>query len=152
MFKLKRGQKSLFSASTLLPEGKRRRLERTWAWAFRTGALPLIDENLFRHLYHGDNGRPNKPVQTVIGLLLLKDMWDLTDEEILFNLDFNLAYQVTLDVDPDEAHCCQKTLHNFRAKLMASEADELVFRSLTDRILAVLDVDIGKQRLDSTHT
>jgi len=56
---------------------------------------------------------------------------------------------VALDVDPDEAHCCQKTLHNFRAKLMASEADALVFRSLTDRILAALGVDIGKPRLDS---
>jgi len=78
-------------------------------------------------------------------------MRDLTDEETLFNLDFNLAYQVALDVDPDEAHCCQKTLHNFRAKLMASEADALVFRSLTDRILAALGVDIGKPRLDSTH-
>ena len=58
---------------------------------------------------------------------------------------------MALDVDPDEAHCCQKTLHNFRAKLMASEADALVFRSLTDRILAALGVDIGKPRLDSTH-
>ena len=103
MFREKRGQKSLFSASTLLPEKKRRRLERTWAWPFRTATLPLIDESLFRHLYHEDNGRPNKPVQTVIGLLLLKEMWDLTDEETLFNLDFNLAYQVALDVDTDTA-------------------------------------------------
>jgi hypothetical protein len=151
MFKPKRGQKSLFSASTLLPEEKRRRLERTWAWAFRTAALPLIDEKIFEHLYHKDNGRPNKPVQTVIGLLLLKDMWDQTDEETLFNLDFNLAWQVALDLDPDEAHCCQKTLHNFRARLMASEADALLFRALTDRILGALGVDTGKQRLDSTH-
>lgn len=47
----KREQRSLFSATTLLPEEKRRRLERTWAWAFRTKALPLIDERAFQHLF-----------------------------------------------------------------------------------------------------
>lgn len=151
MFRAKRGQRNLFSATTLLPEDKRRRLERTWAWAFRTAALPLIDEGAFRHLYHADNGRPNKPVQTLIGLLVLKEMWDLTDEETLFSLDFNLAWHVALELDPDEAHTCQKTLHNFRTKLIASKADVVVFQSLTDRILAALGVNVGKQRLDSTH-
>jgi len=84
MFKPKRGQKSLFSASTLLPEGKRRRLERTWAWAFRTGALPLIDENLFRHLYHGDNGRPNKPVQRFYSLSLIAFATTASSPESVF--------------------------------------------------------------------
>src|SRR5271170_3849342 len=134
MFRPKRDQRSLFSATTLLPEAKRRRLERTWAWGFRTEALPLIDEEKFRHLYHENNGRPNKPVQTLIGLLIIKEMFELTDEEALFNLDLNLAYQVALELDPDEAYICQKTLHNFRTKLIESESDVVVFCSLTDRI------------------
>jgi len=152
MFRRKREQGKLFTATTLLPEEKRRLLERTWAWPFRMKALPLIDEELFRHLYDKEgNGRPNKPVQTLIGLLVLKEMFDLTDEETLFNLDFNLAYQVALDLTPDETHTCQKTLHNFRRRLIESEADALVFTSLTDRMIEALGVDIGKQRLDSTH-
>jgi len=78
-------------------------------------------------------------------------MFDLTDEEVLFNLEYNLAYQVALGLDLDEASCCQKTLHNSRLKLIQSQADVLVFRSLTDRIVAGLGVNAGKQRLDSTH-
>lgn len=152
MFRPKNRQGSLFSATTLLPEEKRRRLEQTWAGAFRTRALPLIDEEAFRHLYDQEgNGRPNKPVQTVIGLLVIKEMFDLTDEQVLFNLDFNLAYHVALALEPEEAHACQKTLHNFRTKLIETEADALLFTSLTDRILVALGVDTGKQRLDSTH-
>ena len=50
MFREKNDQRSLFTALTLLPEEKRRRLEKTWAWAFRTKALPLIDEQAFSHL------------------------------------------------------------------------------------------------------
>lgn len=151
MFREKREQGGLFSAATVVPEAKRRRLEGSWAGVFRSKALPLIEEEAFRHLYDDGNGRPNKAVQTVIGLLVLKEIEDLTDEETLARFEFDLSWQYALDVDLDEAHCCQKTLHNFRAKLMASESDTLLFKSLTDRILAVLGVDTSKQRLDSTH-
>lgn len=151
MFRPKRTQPSLFNAGILLPEEKRRRLEKAWPETFRTRVLPLIEEERFRHLFDDDNGRPNKPVQTVIGILILKDIYDLTDEEVLFNVDFNLAYQHALALDVDEAHCCQKTLHNFRVKLLESESDALVFESLTAEILNALGIDTEKQRLDSTH-
>lgn len=151
MYRPKREQGSLFTATTLLPEEKVRRLERTWAWAFRTKALPLIDESAFSHLYHQGNGRPNVPLQMLIGLLIIKEMFDLTDEEALFNLEFHLAYQVALALDPSEAHTCQKTLHNFRKRLIECDADELLFRSVTDKIIKVLGVSVSKQRLDSTH-
>jgi len=64
VYRPKRKQRSLFSATTLMPDEKRRRLDSTWAGVFCEKALPLIDEELFRHLFHEDNGRPNKPVQT----------------------------------------------------------------------------------------
>lgn len=118
---------------------------------FRAKALPLIEEEKFAHLFHDDNGRPNKPVQTVIGLHILKEMYDLTDMDALERLDYGLDFQMALGLDVDEAHCCQKTLHNFRAKLMASQTDKVLFCSLTDRIIAALGVNTGKQRLDSTH-
>jgi hypothetical protein len=151
MFKRKREQRSLFGATTLLPDVKRERAERTWAAVFRDKALPLIEEERFRHLFCKDNGRPNKPVQTVIGVLVLKEMFDLTDLETLERLDFDLLFQVALGLDVDEAHCCQKTLHNFRVKLSRSSADALLFKSVTDGIIEALGVDVGKQRLDSTH-
>lgn len=151
MFREKDDQGSLFTALTLLPEEKRRRLEKTWAWAFRTKALPLIDEKVFSHLYDAGNGRPNFPVQTLIGLLVIKEMFDLTDDETLFNLEFHLAYQVALALDPGDAHTCQKTLHNFRKRLIACDSDKLLFQSVTDKMLKALGVDASKQRLDSTH-
>ena len=151
MFRPKDPQSSLFETSMLLPEEKRRRLEGTWAEAFRSSALPLIDEEAFRDLYCADNGRPNKAVQTVIGILLLKEMHDLTDEDALFNVEFNLAWHVALDLTPEEAHCCQKTLHNFRARLMADERGRLLFEETTGRMIDALGLGTERQRLDSTH-
>ena len=54
--------------------------------------------------------------------MILKEMFDLTDEAALDHFEFNNAWQYALEVDPDEAHVCQKTLHNFRVKM--SEAEE----------------------------
>ena len=151
MFRPTDPQRSLFSVSNLLPEGKRQRLEREWPGQFQTQALPIIDENLFRDLYCSDNGRPNKPVRTVVGVLILKDMFDLTDEDALASLDFDMRWQVALDLTPEDAHCCQKTLHNFRAKLLGKETAKQLFEQMTDKMIKALGLSVERQRLDSTH-
>ena len=150
MFRERDARTSLFSTSHLLPDEKRRRLEEGWPGEFRRSALPLIDEDAFRDLYHEWNGRPNKPVQIVVGVLLLKEMHDLTDGEALFNLDFNLAWHVALDLEPEEARTRRKTSHNFRAKVVASDKGRLLFEGMTARIIRALGVSTGRQRLDST--
>jgi len=151
MFRRSNPQGSLFQTSELLPDDKRQRLEGTWAWQFRTQALPLIDEELFRELYCADNGRPNKPVQTVVGVLVLKEMFDLTDEDTLASVDFDLRWQAALNLTPEAAHCCQKTLHNFRAKLLGNDKAKLLFAQMTAGMLKGLGVSAERQRLDSTH-
>jgi len=151
VFRERDPQTSLLASSHFLPEDKRERLEADWPGQFRRSALPLIDEKAFCDLYHEWNGRPNKPVETIVGVLLLKEMNDLTDAEALFNLDFNLAWHVALDLEPEEAHTCQKTLHNFRAKLMASDKGKLLFEEMTGKIIEALGISTERQRLDSTH-
>jgi len=151
MFDSLRPQRSLWETSMLLPPEKLAALMKTWVRAFREEALPLIDGELFRPLYCADNGRPSKPVDLVVGVLILKDMFDLTDEEALYRLDFDLGWQVALGVESEEAHCCQKTLHNFRARLMASDGGLLLFTDTAAKVIAKLGVSTGRQRMDSTH-
>ncbi len=151
MFRRSDPQGSLFQTSNLLPVDKQERLDREWPGQFRRHALPLINEEQFRTLYCPDNGRPNKPVQTVIGVLVLKDMFDLTDEQALYRIDFDLGWQVALNLTPEDAHCCQKTLHNFRAKLLGNDHAKHLFAQMTDKMLDKLGLSVGRQRLDSTH-
>ena len=92
MFRKRDARTSLLATSHFLPEDERRRLERDRPGQFRGSALPLIDEEAPRDLCHDSNGRPNKPVQTVIGVLPLEEMNDLTDAAALFDLDFDLAW------------------------------------------------------------
>lgn len=96
MFRKKDPQGSLFETSNLVPASKVHRLQASWAEPFRVRGLPLIDEDLFAPLYCDDHGRPNRPVQTVFGVLLLKEMFGLTDAEALEQLEFNLLWHHAL--------------------------------------------------------
>ena len=151
MFRERNPQGSLFQSAFLFPEAKARRLEKSWADMFQARALSLIDENRFADMYCEDNGRPNRAVQTVLGVLLLKDMFNLTDEEALENLEFNLLWHHALRLTLEEAHLPQKTLHNFRHRLMTHDIGQIAFCETTDRILQALGIRTGRQRLDSTH-
>ncbi len=151
MFRKKDSQRNLFESRNLVPPAKQRRLQATWAETFRAHALALIDEEQFAPLYCDDNGRPNQPVATVLGVLLLKEMFALTDAEALEQLEFSLLWQHALELTPDEAHLAQKTLHNFRARLLAHDRGRQAFEATTDGILQALGTKVTRQRLDSTH-
>jgi len=151
MFRERSPQGGLFQSAFLFPAEKFRRLERSWAEMFQARALPLIDEKCFAEMYCEDNGRPNRAVQIVLGVLVLKDMFNLTDEEALENLEFNLLWHHALRLTLEEAHLPQKTLHNFRCRLMAHDGGRVAFCETTDRILQALAIRTGRQRLDSTH-
>src|SRR5207248_3210517 len=127
MFRERSPQGSLWQSEFLVPPAKAKRLERSWAETFHIRALPLIEEARFAPLYCEDNGRPNRAVQTVLGVLLLKEWFDLTDVEALEQLEFNLLWHHALRLTADEAHLPQKTLHNFRVRLMTHDGGRLVF-------------------------
>lgn len=159
MFRLTDRQSTFGSLSVLLSPRKVARLENGhWAGVFREKALPVLlaNEEAFRPLFCEDNGRPNKPVAALLGLLLLKEMFDLTDEAALDAFEFHNAWQYALDVEPDDAHVCQKTLHNFRTRMSAAEQEgvatfSLLFDRIVQAIVADLGLKVGRQRLDSTH-
>ena len=151
MFRIRDPQESPWQSQFLVTPKKAKRLEGSWAEVFRNEALPLIDEELFAPMYCADNGRPNRAVQTVLGVHLLKEMFNLTDGEALEQLEFNLLWHHALRLDIEETHLPQKTLHNFRVRLMQHDGGRPAFQETTDRIIQALGIRTGKQRLDSTH-
>lgn len=134
-----------------MDRGKRARLEKTWAHQYRSHALPLIDEERFAKYFDPDNGRPNKPVRLVLSVLLLKEVRNLTDEEALEQLEWNAAWHYALDITPEEAHTCQKTLHNFRRLLFEDDQGAGLFESTMAKLIEAAGLSTARQRLDSTH-
>jgi len=143
-------QRSLLESEFLLPEKKRRLLEKSWAIPFREVVLPLVDEGLFRDAFK-EGGRPNVPIRMLVGLHLLKEWNDLTDEQVIENLQFNLQWHAALGLTAETADVCQKTLHNFRKRMLDLGLGRQVFETVTAGLAKKTGVSLAVQRLDSTH-
>ena len=101
MFRSTPPQRPLFGAEHRVSEEKRARLERSWAHQYRLHALPLIDEAPFQKFFHADNGRPNTSVRMIVSVLVLKEIFDQTDNEALSQLEWNGLWQYAIDVEPE---------------------------------------------------
>ena len=151
MFKPTDPQRSMFESEFVMPAAKVARLKKSWAEAFRTLVMPAVDEERFREAFPGSTGRPNKSIRVLVGLHLLKEWNDLTDEQVIEQFEYNLQWHHALDVVPDEAHVCQKTLHNFRVRLMENDRAQGIFEDVTQALAKGDRIRLGQQRLDSTH-
>jgi hypothetical protein len=144
-------QLSLLESRFLVGSKKRERRDRSWAEAFRTKILPLIQEEAFRACFHEDNGRSNTSIRLLVGMHILKQADDLTDEQILDALEFHLQWQHALEVEPAMAYVCEKTLHNFRHRRMENERAQGVLPPVTAAMMKMDGLSAVRQHLDSTH-
>ena len=151
MFKPKDTQTTIFQTHLYLPDKFRNRLKESWAEIFRKDIMPIIPEEEFSKLYSENMGRPCVPVALLIGLSILKEMYDCSDEKLIEELYFNIMVQYALQVDPFEAEISIRTLYNFRERIMDSPAIKETFFSIVNRIIKETSIKTSFQRLDSKH-
>lgn len=63
---------------------------------FADKVFPAIDENIFSVLYSKKASRPNTPVNVIVGALILKEALNVTDDEIVEAMAFDIRYQYAL--------------------------------------------------------
>ena len=111
----------------------------------------MIDERLFSGLYCQNDGRASKATADMVGIMILKEIEDLTDEETVRRFMYGLDWQYALDVAPGEAYVAERTLQYFRANMLADATHTALFEDTAGRIIAALNIRTGMQRKDSTH-
>jgi len=139
-----------------LTDRERGMLEKSWADAFASQIFPLINEEKFKVLYNSENGRPNTPVNVVIGSLLLKEMFGLTDEELVESVIFDLRFQQALRLTSyEEIPYSDRTPSRFRERLYKYEVetgndllkDEI--ESLAEEFTKIMKIQSSVRRTDS---
>ena len=100
-----------------LTERERKHLKDPWAESFSQKIFPLIAEDLFSVLYSTNPAsRPNNPVNVYFGLLILREIFNQSDEEALDSLLFDTRYQYALHTTSfAEQPVSKNSLTNFRA-------------------------------------
>lgn len=111
----------------------------------------MIPESAFASLFHATHGRPNTPVAILVSLSILKEMLDLTDEALMESFHFDLRFHHALRLPLDEVSMAIRTLYYFRQRVVGTPAVMETFTDVTKRITEVLSLNLGQQRLDSTH-
>ncbi len=136
--------------------GPRRRklLESSWAHLFREEILPELPVQKLLIHYSELHGRPTKELYAMLGLMILQQMHDMTDDDAVTEFAFDIQWQYALNVtggSDEEAYISPRTLWSMRHILTEHDLYLPLFESVTDKLAKVFDVDTGKQRIDSVH-
>ena len=156
MYKRTSPQQKLFGVETQLSPSLRGRLESSWAHLFRLEVLPILfrNEDHYAMLY-GATGRPNFSVARLLGLCLLQEWNDLSDQEALDTFSFDVRWRYALDVSDEEDYLSRRSLVEFRRRLAAKDPEmtlvRTVFDNIRDSAIQRLGLSASNQRLDSTH-
>ena len=127
-------QLPLFDPWNFLGEKCRIILDESWAGIFQREILPVLPVKELFPYFSLSNGRPTKDLYTVIGVLILQQAFDLTDEETLEQLRFNIQWHYALNIfTPSDiaVYMSLKTLWNNRNMVSSNELDKVIFNKIT---------------------
>ena len=133
---------------------RRSRLEKSWAKLFREEILPVLPVHKLSPHYSGVTGSPTKDLYAMLGVMLLQQVHDLTDEEAVDHVAFHQKWQYALGISEEkekEAYVCPKTLWTMRDILARETLSGVIFETVTDKLAKLFCVDATRQRLDSVH-
>jgi hypothetical protein len=153
----KQQQIRLEDSTYYLTERGQRFLKRSWAEYFGQQIFPQINEERFAALYSSNPAsRPNTPVNVIIGLLMLKELFNLTDDNLLETLIFDVRFQYALHTTSfHEQPISDRTLSRFRERLALYEQEtnhDLLkeeMESLASAFVGLLQIDPLMKRMDS---
>ena len=149
-------QLSLDDSFMTLTERERKALEKSWAKIFADEIFPAIDEERFSVLYSDKASRPNAPVNVIIGALIIKELFDYSDDEIVENLMLDLHLQYALHTTSfAEQPISDKTLSRFRKRCYDYERLHGVdlyhdcVKDLSGKIAKIMKLNRRIRRMDS---
>jgi len=93
----------------------------------------LFQDDDLKEMYDPGNGRPSLPPSIVSGVLLLQFHDDISDEEALQRIQFDLRWQVALNLPTDYPGFDPTSLGHFRERLAEHGQERYAF----DRLVAV---------------
>lgn len=135
---------------------EKKALDNSWAKIFADEIFPNIDEERFSVLYSSKASRPNAPVNVIIGALIIKELFDYSDDEIVENLMLDLHLQYALHTTSfEEQPISDKTLSRFRSRCYNYETTHGIdlyhdcVKDLSSKIAKLMNLSGRIKRMDS---
>jgi len=130
--------------------------ETAWQNIFYKQVVRRIDENIFSILFSSDNGAPNAPIRTLIGMMILKEGEGYSDQKLFENCHFNLLTRKALGlINMDDPVPAESTYYMLRKRITEYHKEtgidlfEKTFQKITKGQIIDFEVSGQSIRMDS---
>jgi hypothetical protein len=128
-----------------------RRLRDDWPELFRWQLLHLMPVDKLGRNFHPWLGCPTKELYGMAGVIFLKEFFNLTIEETVRRCLFDLSWHYALNMVPNAASMSHATIERYMRLFVQDDLAAEVFHRVTSAMIEALEVNVSRQRLDSTH-
>jgi len=136
---------------SVLTEKTRKRLLDGWAGVFRHIILELLPVDTLCGHFTPEMGRPTKELYSMAGLILLMEFMDWTKQDALDAYSFRMDIHYALNMEPVTHDLSIRTLERYLGYFEHDELSRKIMHKVTTKLVAILGINIDRQRLDSTH-
>lgn len=145
-------QKTLFDpAKTMFSPMTIKFLRGDWPGLFRRQMLHLMPAHELGEHFDPRLGCPTKELYAMAGAIFLKEFFDLTIKETVQRYLTDAAWQYALNVNPMTASMSHATVERYLKRFADDDLGTEVFHRVTSALIEALELDVSRQRLDSTH-
>jgi Transposase DDE domain len=121
-----------------------------WQAVFRHVILELLPVGKLAQHFHPSTGAPTKELYSMAGLVFLADFHGWTTQQAIEAYIFRTDVQYALNVQPG-VQVCTRTVERYQKLFREDDLAAEVFGKVTAGLTEKLEIDVSRQRLDSTH-
>ncbi len=145
-------QNDLFDTySAILSPVARKRLLNNWHGVFRHVILKELPVSELAEHFDPVMGRPSTELYSIAGLLLIMEFKNWTVEEASDAYMFSTDIQYALNLGRDNQSMTTRTIERYQRLFREKGFAVDIMNRVSEALIEKLDLDISKQRLDSTH-
>ena len=134
----------------VIPPVGRRIIGDGWQGLFRHVLLEVMPVADIAKNFSESLGAPTKELFSMAGLVFLADFFDWTADQAVEAYIFRSDVQYALNLEPG-VEVCSRTIERYQKLFRDDDLAACVFEDVTARLVNTLDLDVSRQRLDSTH-
>jgi hypothetical protein len=134
----------------IIPPAGQRIISTGWQGVFRHVLLKLMPVGELAQHFSRELGAPTKELYSMAGLVFLTDFFGWTAQEAAEAYIFRSDVQYALNLEPG-VEVSSRTVERYQKLFREDELAAQVFHDVTMGLAEKLELDISRQRLDSTH-
>jgi len=134
----------------VIPPAGHKIIAHGWQAIFRHVLLELMPVGDLAKHFSNSLGAPTKELFSMAGLVFLADFFDWNPQEAVVAYIFHSDVQYALNTEPGVT-LCTRTLDRYQQLFRDHDLAARVFDKVTTRLIEALELDVSRQRLDSTH-